>query len=57
MSVNRCKTCGVPLDEIPFDDCEEHKAYEASQPLIELTFEELSDIAWDEAMQDMFDNR
>ena len=36
----RCKTCGTPLDEIPFNDCEEHARYEAAQPV--LTDEELN---------------
>ena len=25
---NRCPDCGVPLDEIPFDECAAHRAYE-----------------------------
>lgn len=28
----RCKTCGVPLDEIPFEECKEHRDYLNSLP-------------------------
>ncbi len=25
--MHRCKTCGTPLDEVPFGQCPEHRAY------------------------------
>lgn len=34
----KCKTCGTPLDEIPFYPCEEHILYDRRQP--DLTSEE-----------------
>lgn len=28
---NRCPECGVPLDEIPFNECRHHEAYFADE--------------------------
>lgn len=42
--MHRCKTCGTPLDEVPFDDCPEHKAYMESLPAIDPD-------EWDHAME------
>ena len=46
----RCRTCGVPYGEIPFDPCAEHAAYEAAQPELDLTDDEIFDIAYNDAM-------
>ncbi len=52
---SRCKTCGVPLDEIPFAECEEHAEHELRSPAPELSMDETMDIALAEAMASQFD--
>jgi hypothetical protein len=50
----KCKSCGVPLDEIPFEKCAEHLAYSAT---LEESFEDELDAAYYEAIQDAWENR
>lgn len=33
-SAERCKQCGVPLDEIPFDECATHRAHFAAEDAV-----------------------
>lgn len=30
--MTKCKTCGTPLDEVPFYPCDEHKIHSIKQP-------------------------
>jgi len=47
----RCKTCGTPLGEVPFGPCAEHTAYEASLPPVELSIDEVLELALREALE------
>ena len=50
---NKCNLCGTPLDEVPFEPCEEHRAYSDSRP--PLTERELDEVLDQERLQILYE--
>lgn len=48
-----CSTCGVELDDIPFEPCAEHTRHHAAQPT--LTEEELEELLFEEAARALYE--
>ena len=50
---NKCNLCGTSLDEVPFEPCEEHRAYSDSRP--PLTERELDEVLDQERLQILYE--
>lgn len=51
---HKCKSCGTPMDEVPFDQCIEHEEWDKNNPEQLVTLDEAMDIAYQEAMDEAY---